>query len=802
MKINELPESIILKDEHFKICLNTVIETVRNEIWKENLFKHYTKHGIDHSERIVQYLGKLLEGFPALLNQQERFVLLAAIFLHDIGNQLPGYAGISIKSTYSTEELEKIRKNHHLSSCQAIKDSIKVNAELPLGLDICKEYTEFIADLCKYHRKLDLKHLKDTNIAGDPLRLHLLGALLRLGDELDTDYRRIDMVVLNLIDIPTDSKFYWWSHHYVKSISIEQGHIKLFFWFPEEYKNNNLVEVFQTKRKESLRKQFLEVYDIFEGYGVRLYRDIEMGDINYLSAGSLKQVPADLLEYIKITITQTGSNYKKLSLKTGVTWEIDGVLYSDNEKVVEALTKIPQLMKKCKYTEAVKIIEDTYLLAMSPKDRMIFSGIAGSCYSSLCDFEKAKSYYKDLLKLSEREDLRNIYPLNTFFARSTFFGNMGIVYRIQGKLKEALEHHQQALDIHRKSGNKIGEANDLCNIGNVYQIQGKLKEALEHYQQALNIHRKIGNKEGEANDLRNMGFIYQIQGKPKEALEHFQQALDIDRKIGNKEGEANDLRSMGFICLIQGKPKEALNKLKESLEIFKTLETYVNIEKITKIIKVVEEEIKNKVVSDIIQNNQEKSKIKENIKKPEIFLSYSHKDKEIADRVDKFFISKNIRLTRDVRDIPAYSSLKKFMDTIRDHDYVIMLISDAYLKSTNCMYEVIQFIQEIKYIEKTFPIIIDKKADIFKKEKHIEYIRFWQSKYKLFRDKINNLENTGTAQSHVELDKIDEIQSNIGKFLNKITDLKCFPLDELESNNYKAILDKIGNTLISPKKRK
>ena len=209
---------------------------------------------------------------------------------------------------------------------------------------------------------------------------------------------------------------------------------------------------------------------------------------------------------------------------------------------------------------------------------------------------------------------------------------------------------------------------------------------------------------------------------------------------------------------------------------------------------------KNKVVDNIIQNNQEKSKTKENPKKSKIFLSYSHKDEKIADRIDDFFVSKKIRLTRDVRDAPAYSSLKIFMDTIRDHDYVIMLISDAYLKSINCMYEVIQFIQEKKYIEKTFPIIIDKQADIFNRVKHIDYISFWQNRYKRFRNKINKLENTGTAQSHVELDKIDRIQSNIGEFLNKIADLKCFPLDELESTNYKAILDKISETFVVAQK--
>lgn len=204
---------------------------------------------------------------------------------------------------------------------------------------------------------------------------------------------------------------------------------------------------------------------------------------------------------------------------------------------------------------------------------------------------------------------------------------------------------------------------------------------------------------------------------------------------------------------------------------------------------------KNKVVDNIINNNQERNKIEENNKEPKIFLSYSHKDKEIADRVDDFFISKNIPLTRDVRDSTPYSSLIKFMDTIRDHDYVIMLISDSYLKSTNCMYEVIQFIQERNYIYRTFPIVIDNEATIFDQSKHSKYIHYWQTKYKELGDEIKTLQNTGTISLHKELDKINKIQSNIGEFLNKIADLKCFPLDELESTNYKAILDKIGKTL-------
>jgi len=202
-----------------------------------------------------------------------------------------------------------------------------------------------------------------------------------------------------------------------------------------------------------------------------------------------------------------------------------------------------------------------------------------------------------------------------------------------------------------------------------------------------------------------------------------------------------------------------------------------------------------KVDNNITNNNQEKNKIEENNKKSKIFLSYSHENKETADRVDKFFISKGIQLTRDERDAPAYSNLEKFMDTIRDHDYVILLISDAYLKSVNCMYEVIQFIQERNYIDRTFPIIIDNEATIFDSSKHIKYIHFWQEKYKIFGDKIKALKYTGTSYLHKELDKIDKIQSNIGEFLNKISKLKCLPLEELENTDYKAILDKISKTV-------
>jgi len=197
-----------------------------------------------------------------------------------------------------------------------------------------------------------------------------------------------------------------------------------------------------------------------------------------------------------------------------------------------------------------------------------------------------------------------------------------------------------------------------------------------------------------------------------------------------------------------------------------------------------------KLYENSVHNNKNYSEEVKNMK-IKIFLSYSHNNIIIADKVDKFFHSKNILLTRDVRDAFPYSSIKKFMDTIRDHDYVIILISDAYLKSVNCMYEVIQFIKEKNYINRTFPLIIDNKAQIFDRSKHSEYIRYWQEKYVEFEAKIKAIQTIGTVTLYKELDKIEKIQSNIGDFLDKTTDLNCVTLEKLENTDYKAIIDKI-----------
>lgn len=109
-----------------------------------------------------------------------------------------------------------------------------------------------------------------------------------------------------------------------------------------------------------------------------------------------------------------------------------------------------------------------------------------------------------------------------------------------------------------------------------------------------------------------------------------------------------------------------------------------------------------------------------------VFISYAWKNTDIVDEIDKDFMRVGITLTRDVRDLKDYGSISEFMKSLRDSDYVLMVISDAYLKSRNCMHEVLEIKKEKNYGERILPILLDDARQIFQLEGRAEYIKFWQ----------------------------------------------------------------------------
>ncbi len=365
-----MPDLLLsLKNIGIEGDLLTNLKNIRlsvNVFWTHPLLQHYTDHSPRHSERIIHNLDRLLEGYSDKLNEYERFILLASAYLHDIGMQSPVHAGLEKKVTYTEAEEEQIRKNHNEASAKMIVESCSSGASISLGLEHCTEFADCIAQMARYHRNLDLKELTDSSLAGEDIKLPLLAALLRLGDELDADFRRVNIEILKIRDIPPLSKYHWWAHYYVQSVEIKRGIVTLYFRFPEDYRGDQIIEALQGKIIESVRSQYLEIYDLLYDNGINLYRDIK--HIETFQPSGLDPIPNDLLDYIQLNVIKSRERSDELSKKTGVVWYLDGVPFSDDERVIRCLRKITDYVNEEQYSEAIKEIERCRSLIMGPKE--------------------------------------------------------------------------------------------------------------------------------------------------------------------------------------------------------------------------------------------------------------------------------------------------------------------------------------------------------------------------------------------------------------------------------------------------
>ena len=287
--------------------------------------------------------------------------------------------------------------------------------------------------------------------------------------------------------------------------------------------------------------------------------------------------------------------------------------------------------KEYKFEEAIKVYEKCLNdLSIPEEDKIGFNILIGNCYYFLSKLNQAEKHFKESLNILKRAENK----IAKLPAKSTALGNIGNIYHNLGKPDEALEYYQQALEINRKLGYEQGVAHSLNNIGTLYNELGKYDEALKYQEEALEISKKFKDEQAIANSLTNIGIIYTDSGKPEEALKLFQEALEINeknktqeglanvfnniglahsnlketdqainyyqkalkinKKIGYKEGVATNLGNIGLIYITLGKPEEVLKYYQEALEIFTHMDAEPRIEILLKLIKIIEEEKKEK----------------------------------------------------------------------------------------------------------------------------------------------------------------------------------------------------------------
>jgi tetratricopeptide (TPR) repeat protein len=105
------------------------------------------------------------------------------------------------------------------------------------------------------------------------------------------------------------------------------------------------------------------------------------------------------------------------------------------------------------------------------------------------------------------------------------------VQQLTGDYPAAAASHQQALELNRDDGNRLGQAETLNCLGELSSRSAASRHARDHYAQALAITRELGTLPEEARALEGIGRSHLQDNHTSEGVVHLRQALASYQRI-------------------------------------------------------------------------------------------------------------------------------------------------------------------------------------------------------------------------------------------------------------------------------
>lgn len=177
----------------------------------------------------------------------------------------------------------------------------------------------------------------------------------------------------------------------------------------------------------------------------------------------------------------------------------------------------------------------------------------------------------------------------------------------------------------------------------------------------------------------------------------------------------------------------------------------------------------------------------------DIFISYSWKNKEIVEIIDKTFFNKGLVLIRDERSLTYTKNISDFMESIRTHDYFIIVLSKEYFKSINCMKELMFAMKEKEFQQKVLPVVLDK--DFGSVEYLREIILYWMQEYKTNKEALEGLDIIDTIEISKKLREIVKIKFEISDVIRIFSDMLYVSYEKEIEKDFETIFKKIQISL-------
>ncbi|REG94375.1 toll/interleukin-1 receptor domain-containing protein [Algoriphagus antarcticus] len=195
------------------------------------------------------------------------------------------------------------------------------------------------------------------------------------------------------------------------------------------------------------------------------------------------------------------------------------------------------------------------------------------------------------------------------------------------------------------------------------------------------------------------------------------------------------------------------------------------------------------IISEIHSQAIEKGLI---ISNSEIYVSYAWggESEEIVNKMDVILQKNNLKLTRDKRDLAYQERISLFMDRIGKGKGIVVVISEKYLKSPYCMYELLEIYHNRDFEKRVIPIVL-QDANIFDSESLLTYQDYWNGEKNKLDQKIKENGGDAIAVIGAEYMLYKRVVDNWGALMNILKDLNSLSPEIHLNTDFEALIKSI-----------
>jgi len=175
-----------------------------------------------------------------------------------------------------------------------------------------------------------------------------------------------------------------------------------------------------------------------------------------------------------------------------------------------------------------------------------------------------------------------------------------------------------------------------------------------------------------------------------------------------------------------------------------------------------------------------------------VFISYAWggEREEIVNQIDQALQQRGIKIIRDKRNLGYKGSIIGFMERIGRGNCIIVIISDKYLRSPNCMFELVEIAENKGFHDRIFPVVL-ADADIYDPVKRIAYVKHWEIKRAELAEAMKSLDPANLQGIRDDMDLYDRIRDKISGLASILKDMNTLTPEMHRDSDFSELYDSI-----------